>query len=109
MTGRIPFQNHAVNNYGGVIGGERPPLPDYVDHGIQEIVSRWWHSEPSTRPTFYEISKELESFIDQRREVSSSLPEDGRDADNMHWLQYSGIWLHNLRESDNEDDNVEVR
>jgi hypothetical protein len=40
LTSCIPFQNHAANDYDGAIEGARPPLPNYIDHEIQELVRR---------------------------------------------------------------------
>jgi hypothetical protein len=55
LTGCITFQNHVANDYDGVIEGVRPPLTNYIDHEIQELVRRCWHPKPSTRPTFRQI------------------------------------------------------
>lgn len=86
LTGYIPFQNSVINDYDGVIGGERPPLPDYVDVEIQELVRSCWHSEPWMRPTFRETKHELKGFIEKRKVVSKYLPEDERDAEALRWL-----------------------
>ena len=58
LTGCIPFQNRAANDYDSIIEGERPPLPDYVDHEMQNLLERCWHCVPSIRPTFDKISSE---------------------------------------------------
>jgi hypothetical protein len=86
LTGCIPFQNHARNDYDDVIGGARPPLPDYIDHEIQELVKRCWHPEPSMRPGFGEIEDELRVFVKKRMEVSENLLDDERDAEDWRWL-----------------------
>jgi serine/threonine protein kinase len=86
LTGCIPFQNRAINDYDGVIGGARPPLPNYIDHEIQELVRRCWDHEPSMRPTFEQIERELKVLIKKRRKVSKNLPDGERDAEALRWL-----------------------
>ena len=106
LTGCIPFQNCAANDYDGIVGGERPSLPDHVDHEIQVLIGRCWHSEALMRPTFHEISKELEAFIDKKSKYSMSLPEGKRDIEAMRWLQLSDFvfWRWNWKpESDNDN------
>lgn len=55
LTGCIPFEERAPNDYDGVIDGERPPLPNYVDDELAELVKSCWHPDPLKRPTFSEI------------------------------------------------------
>jgi serine/threonine protein kinase len=100
LTGCIPFQNHAINDYDGVIGGARPPLPDYIDLEIQELVRRCWHPEPSVRPTFKKIVRELCIFITKRREVSKDLPDGERDDEALRWLENGDFYWaeYNLKE-----------
>lgn len=62
-TACIPFQNRGANDYDAVIEGERPPLPDYVDSELQELVRRCWKSEPSMRLSFEEVQDELDNVF----------------------------------------------
>jgi serine/threonine protein kinase len=93
LTGCIPFQNHVANDYDVVIGGARPPLPDYIDPEIQELVRRCWHHEPSMRPTFKQIQRELGVFIKKRKEVSKNLLDGERDVETWQWLDVLILWL----------------
>jgi serine/threonine protein kinase len=86
LTGCIPFQNRAMNDCEGVIEGVRPPLPNYIDHEIQELVRRCWHPEPSMRPTFEQIHRELEVFVTERFRVSFNLPDGERDFEPLRWI-----------------------
>lgn len=63
LTGRLPLENLLRTDYDAVIvRGERPPLPDYIDDQVQDLLRRCWHSEPSGRPTFVQIVRELEAL-----------------------------------------------
>jgi serine/threonine protein kinase len=67
LTGRMPFSHIKglkSTDYGIVLEGGRPPLPDYIPEWIQEVVQKCWHSEPSQRPTFNEIINLLHSRQD---------------------------------------------
>jgi serine/threonine protein kinase len=86
LTGCVPFQNHVANDYDGIIGGVRPSLPNYIDPEIEELVKRCWHPEPSMRPTFKQIERELEVFIKKIREVSKNLLDGERDVEALRWL-----------------------
>jgi serine/threonine protein kinase len=66
LSSCIPFHNRALNDYKGVIEGERPSLPDYVDSEMRELVGRCWHSEPLMRPTFEEIQERMFKFLAKR-------------------------------------------
>ncbi|KAG0557066.1 hypothetical protein KC19_11G100200 [Ceratodon purpureus] len=67
LTGRMPF-DHIKGlksaDFGIVLEGGRPPLPDYIPTWIQEVVQKCWHPEPSKRPTFNEIIGLLHSTQD---------------------------------------------
>jgi serine/threonine protein kinase len=62
LTGEIPFPQYFKSDWKKVIDGKRPPFPDYVDSRLREIVERCWHKDPSCRPTFYSLLRELEKF-----------------------------------------------
>ena len=67
LTGRMPFDHIKglkSTNYGIVLEGGRPPLPDYIPSWIQEVVQKCWHPEPSQRPNFMEIIDLLHSSQD---------------------------------------------
>ncbi|KAG0604925.1 hypothetical protein M758_9G019800 [Ceratodon purpureus] len=59
LRGCIPFEGRATNDYDGVICGERPSLPDYVDLELRELVTICRQSEPLLTPTFKEIVNKL--------------------------------------------------
>ncbi|KAG0625307.1 hypothetical protein M758_2G044100 [Ceratodon purpureus] len=81
LSGCIPFKNRKANDYRGVIEGERPPLPDYVDCELQELLGKCWHSEPTKRPSFEEIEDELRRYIEKRKESQERLGEAEGDAE----------------------------
>lgn len=66
LTGCTPFEGRAIYDYEGVINGERPPLPDYVDPRLGDLVRSCWHSEPLMRPTFTEIRQILEGITNNK-------------------------------------------
>ncbi|KAG0585864.1 hypothetical protein KC19_2G045300 [Ceratodon purpureus] len=81
LSGSIPFANRKVYDYSGVIEGERPPLPDYVDRELQELLGKCWQSEPKMRPTFEEIEDELRRYIGKKKESHEGLGEAEGDAE----------------------------
>jgi serine/threonine protein kinase len=87
LTGCILFQNLAANDYDSIIRDARSPLPNYIDHEIQELVRRCWHPEPSTRPTLRQIQGKLHEFIIKRMMVFKNLPNGERDAEALRWLE----------------------
>jgi hypothetical protein len=90
LTGCIPFEGHEQNDYDGVIGGERPPLPNYVNPRLQELLKRCWHCEPSIRPNFRDIVFELRdifpsssSIWDKENFIDTVFDKDKRERDNQ--------------------------
>ncbi|KAG0625310.1 hypothetical protein M758_2G044400 [Ceratodon purpureus] len=81
LSGCIPFANRKVYDFSGVIEGERPPLPDYVDCELQELLGKCWHSEPTMRPSFDEIEDELRRYIEKKKESHECLGEAEGDAE----------------------------
>ncbi|KAG0585858.1 hypothetical protein KC19_2G044700 [Ceratodon purpureus] len=81
LSGCIPFQNRKANDYRGVIEGERPPLPDYVDRELQELLGQCWHTEPTMRPSFEKIEDELRRYIEKKKESHEGLGEAEGDAE----------------------------
>jgi serine/threonine protein kinase len=63
LTGHIPFFGYAKNDWKRIIDGERPHLPDYIDLKLKELVERCWHKDPSNRPLFEAIERELGNFM----------------------------------------------
>ena len=62
LTGGVPLEDRGFrrNDYEAVYRGERPILPDDADGWLRALIEGCWHSEPSERPEFKEIIKDLE-------------------------------------------------
>lgn len=63
VTGRLPFEEHALNEYDIVLNGQRPKLPQDLHYAIRDIITKCWHPEPSKRPTFRELRGELHMLL----------------------------------------------
>ncbi|KAG0584571.1 hypothetical protein KC19_3G218800 [Ceratodon purpureus] len=63
LTGRKPFEDHPVSQYDVVLSGQRPSLPASTYSQLRELIAKCWHCDPSTRPTFAEIKRELDKII----------------------------------------------
>jgi serine/threonine protein kinase len=59
LTGRVPFYGYEKRDWKGVIDGERPHLPDYIDLELRELVERCWHKLPAERPNFIDLVNKL--------------------------------------------------
>jgi serine/threonine protein kinase len=70
LTGEIPFEGRATQDYDAVINGLRPELPKYVDDWARELLSKCWHSDPAARPSFGEILE----FFEERKKASEESP-----------------------------------
>jgi serine/threonine protein kinase len=66
LTGHIPFQCEGVRrtDYDAVLSGRRPKLPDYLSPGMTQLLLKCWHHDPCQRPTWEEIRKTLNTFLD---------------------------------------------
>jgi serine/threonine protein kinase len=62
LTGGKPFEGHPQSDYSWVLGGNRPKLPNYSDPSTQALLAQCWHDDPSQRPTFESIEKQLEPW-----------------------------------------------
>ncbi|KAG0600497.1 hypothetical protein M758_11G039100 [Ceratodon purpureus] len=60
LIGKIPFEDVPAWKYDEVIVYNREPLfPSDICRGIQSILKRCWHHDPSKRPSFEEIIEKL--------------------------------------------------
>jgi serine/threonine protein kinase len=57
LTGRIPFDDHSLDDYDFVISGHRPDIPDDVSPKMRDLLLRCWHQDPHQRPNWTEIEK----------------------------------------------------
>ncbi|KAH9576761.1 hypothetical protein CY35_01G180600 [Sphagnum magellanicum] len=66
LTRHIPFQCEGVRrtDYDAVLSGRRPKLPDYLSPGMTQLLLKCWHHDPCQRPTWDEIRKTLNTFLD---------------------------------------------
>ncbi|KAG0625437.1 hypothetical protein M758_2G055200 [Ceratodon purpureus] len=55
LTGKLPFENHPLNDYSIVLNRGRPELPKYVNGWLHELLSKCWEHNPSKRPSFRDI------------------------------------------------------
>ena len=55
LTGKLPFEDHHVNDYNVVLSGKCPELPNYVEKWIYKLLGRCWQYDPKARPTIEEI------------------------------------------------------
>ncbi len=62
LTGGKPFEGHPQSDNSWVLGGNRPKLPNYIDPSTQALLAQCWHDDPSQRPTFESIEKQLEPW-----------------------------------------------
>ncbi|GAV73894.1 PB1 domain-containing protein/Pkinase_Tyr domain-containing protein [Cephalotus follicularis] len=74
LTGEEPY---ADLHYGAIIGGIvsntlRPPVPEYCDPEWRSLMERCWSPEPSERPSFTEIVKDL-------RVLTAKIPSKGQN------------------------------
>ena len=74
LTGCVPFEELAANDYDAVVRGRRPQLPHPMNSRLTELLCRCWHSNPAERPSFEEIGLVLESM--QRSAVTSDSSRD---------------------------------
>ena len=44
-----------------IVNGYRPPIPDTTRPAVKDLITRCWHQDPSARPTFASICKELQT------------------------------------------------
>jgi len=63
VTGRIPFEDHGFGDYGIVLSGQRPELPEDVHYSIRDIITECWHPEPSRRPDFRSLEEKLGELL----------------------------------------------
>lgn len=60
LTGRVPFEGeHRSDACRRVLEGQRPNVPDFVHAKTTELLARCWRHDPSKRPTFRTIVKQL--------------------------------------------------
>lgn len=59
LTGKTPLDGHPRNDYGFILNGGRPELPDHVPEHMKDIMRRCWHANPSFRPSWTEIIQVL--------------------------------------------------
>lgn len=71
LTWKLPLEGHPLNDFGHILEGHRPEVPDYVDDWAHELFRRCWQSNPQARPTFGEILEFIASN-------STSVEEDRR-------------------------------
>jgi serine/threonine protein kinase len=79
LTGEIPFQDVLPTN---VLNGNRPQLPKTIDLAMKTLLSRCWHHDPSQRPTFIEICKELRIMISQPEPIALEPQTDNEENSN---------------------------
>ncbi|KAG0587882.1 hypothetical protein KC19_2G198600 [Ceratodon purpureus] len=62
ITGVVPFGCHqpSESDYDRVLRGERPALPHWLPAPVTNVISQCWHSDPSQRPSFEEITRKLD-------------------------------------------------
>jgi hypothetical protein len=63
VTNTIPYPTvNLVKLAQGIVDGDRPPIPCYVDPFFQHLITRCWDDAPEQRPTFAEILADADSF-----------------------------------------------
>lgn len=67
LTRKDAFSHH--KNYAlfarSVQAGERPPIPTDCPWDLRDLMCKCWAREPTERPSFREIAKELEAIIER--------------------------------------------
>ncbi|KAG0582630.1 hypothetical protein KC19_3G073700 [Ceratodon purpureus] len=87
LTGKLPFQDELstgrlrYNEYGTVISGLRPELPDNLDGNLKGLINSCWDRDPSHRPNFEKICKELVYFKSQM----NAIPANKSLRNHEHW------------------------
>ncbi|XP_010245293.2 PREDICTED: serine/threonine-protein kinase STY46-like [Nelumbo nucifera] len=72
-TGKVPYETMTPLQAAlGVRQGLRPALPEKTHPKPLDLMQRCWEAVPSKRPSFSEIVAELEEFLQEIQESSSS-------------------------------------
>jgi len=74
LTGERPFPTIGSSKEvkQKVLNGDRPDLPDHCPKRLKYLIERCWDEDPSKRPTFAEICKELKQISNQLRATGMS-------------------------------------
>lgn len=66
VTGKLPFEGELAHSKAErklVIDGKRPELPSDLDPGVRNLITSCWDPNPSLRPSFREIQKQIAAII----------------------------------------------
>jgi len=55
VTGSIPFEDLASNDYAVVLSGGTPELPEDLEFSLKHIITECWHPQPSESPDFLDL------------------------------------------------------
>ncbi|KAG9444369.1 hypothetical protein H6P81_015709 [Aristolochia fimbriata] len=76
VTGKIPYENLTPLQAAlGVRQGLRPELPNNTHPKLLDLMRRCWEGEPSERPSFTDITAELENLL---HEIEANTQPDNR-------------------------------
>lgn len=82
VTGFIPFKNLFSNNYGPILDAYRPTLPHNLHPVLKNVITSFWHPDPSRRPSFQDIvNKHLRNWDKLSIKLALSREECGLQLD----------------------------